>query len=593
MSEPARNLDLGAIGNGRALALVDDRGGIVWWCAPRFDSPSVFAELLDEERGGVFRIEPSGPIRQVRREYLPNTNCLRTTFETEDGDWEMVDFAPWTSGPHRAENPLDIYRLVRPLRGQPALRIRFDPRPHYGTSLTTCMPYPRGIVAHGKGSPVYLTTKASSADILEGRPIALKGPLSFTVSFGTPSLCRDTEEVGLKLQETVRAWRSWVQGIALPGIAPQAVIRSALALRLHMYEDTGAIISAATTSIPEALGSGRNWDYRYCWLRDAAYAVEAFGNIGLLSEGERFIDFLQTLASTSGDLQPVYGLAGELDLEERVLPHFSGFQGHGPVRIGNAAAKQVQSDVYGETLLALIPLLTDPRIVRDDREEIFERLRQLVEKARAWAAEKDTGIWEFRTKLRHYTHSKAMCWAALDRGAELARTLGRPELERAWRQEADRLREEILRRGFNSRLGFFTQAFDGEFPDAANLLLARIDLLPARDPRFVSTVRGYEKALLRNGLMLRYVNEDDFGPTTSAFLLCSFWWAEALALMGEVEKSEEVFASLLERANSLGLFSEDVDPATGQRLGNFPQAYTHVGVITTALAIGSARSRRP
>ncbi len=589
----AHGLDLGAIGNGRALALVDSAGRIVWWCAPRFDSPSIFGKLLDEKKGGSFDIEPATPAKRVHREYIRNTNCLRTRFEMEEGAFEIVDFAPWLSHAHRPENPLEIHRLVTPLSGSPRIRVRFDPRPDYGASIPSLVSFPHGVVAQGKSASIYLTMNAPAANVIAGTPLLLDRARSFTLSYGAPSACTRPDETQRRLDETIWLWRSWVKSIALPGFADEAVIRSALALRLHMYDDTGAIIAAATTSIPESLdGSGRNWDYRYCWLRDASFVVEAFSSIGLLFEGEKFLDFLRTVATDSGRLQPVYGLAGESEIEERTISTLAGYRGFGPVRAGNAAALQIQHDVYGGALLALRYLLTDPRIVRDDRDEIFKLLRRLIDSAVQCHGELDTGIWEFRTKLRQYTHSKAMCWVALHQGAKIAHREGQLDLAARWKKEAEIVREKILKHGYNEKLGFFTQALEGTFPDASNLLFARLGLVSPDDPRFVSTVRAYERDLVRNGLMLRYVHEDDFGETTSAFLLCSFWWAEALALIGEVERAEEVFHSLLARATPLGLFSEDIDPQTGERLGNFPQAYTHVGVITTATAIASAQKRR-
>lgn len=585
-------LNLGAIGNGRALALVDEDCRIIWWCAPRFDSPSVFGKLLDDQQGGSFEIEPIFPAKSKQREYIRNTNCLRTRVESAEGIFEIIDFAPWLSHAHRPDNPLEIHRLVRPLQGTPRIRVHFDPRPEYGANQPTLIPFPRGIIAQQVSGRVniYLTMNAPSASVLAGTPVLLDRPRTFTLSYGMPSACTRADETHRRLEETIWLWRSWVKSIALPGIEDEAVIRSALALRLHMYDDTGAIIAAATTSIPESLGTGRNWDYRYCWIRDASYVVEAFSSIGLLFEGEKFLDFLRTVASAElKNLQPVYGLAGESQIEEKVVPSLRGYRGHGPVRVGNAAAQQVQHDVYGGALLALHYLLSDPRIVRDDRGDIFKLLCRLVDSASQAHPKMDTGIWEFRTKLRHYTYSKVMCWLALDLGSKIADREGRQELANPWRKEAAALREEILTRGYNSKLGFFTQALDGEFPDASNLLFARLGLISAKDPRFISTVKNYERLLVRNGLMLRYTNEDDFGQTTSAFLLCSFWWAEALALIGEVERAKEVFHSLLARATPLGLFSEDIDPHSGERLGNFPQAYTHVGVIRTAGAIATAQ----
>jgi GH15 family glucan-1,4-alpha-glucosidase len=391
--------------------------------------------------------------------------------------------------------------------------------------------------------------------------------------------------VNQSLELTVAGWRVWAKTCALPTFADREVLRSALCLKLHIYHDTGAIIAAATTSIPEAMGTQRSWDYRYCWLRDAAFVVEALRRLSYLGEGERFITYLRNVAE-AGPLQPLYGIGGERELEEQPLPHLAGFGGNGFVRIGNSACLQQQNDLMGEVLLCLDTLLNDPRIVHDDPEEFLPLIERLVEEAIAAAPHPDMGIWEFRSMLRHYTFSRAMCWAAIHRGARLIRRFGRFDLADRWETIAELEKKVILERGFNSKSGIFTQALDGENADSANLLLPTIGIIEARDPRFISTVEVYQRMLVDRGLMLRYRNPDDFGPTTSAFTICSFWWAEALALIGRLDEAVELFQRLMTYANHVGLFSEDIDPATGALLGNFPQAYTHVGLIHAATTIG-------
>ena len=386
-------------------------------------------------------------------------------------------------------------------------------------------------------------------------------------------------------------WRAWAKTCALPNFAAAQVLRSALCLKLHAYHDTGAIIAATTTSIPEAMGTPRTWDYRYCWLRDAAFVVEALRRLGHLNEGEQFLNFLRDVAE-SGPLQPLYGIDGERDLTEELLPHLSGFGDNGWVRIGNAAAQQRQNDLMGELVLCLETLLTDPRIVDEDSGRFTPLLKRLVEESIEAAPTPDTSIWEFRSAHRVYTFSRAMCWVAIDRGAALARRLGRPDLADRWAPIAQAERMEVLTRGFSETHGFFTQALDGQWPDASLLLLPTIGIIDARDPRFVATVDAYEKRLVSHGLMRRYASEDDFGETTSAFTICSFWWAEALALMGRLDRAVEVFESVTRYANPVGLFSEDIDPETGALLGNFPQAYTHVGLIHAAMTIGEMLESR-
>jgi GH15 family glucan-1,4-alpha-glucosidase len=350
-------------------------------------------------------------------------------------------------------------------------------------------------------------------------------------------------------------------------------------------------VAAATTSIPEALGTQRTWDYRYCWLRDAAFVVEALRRLSHLSEGEQLLRYLRDVVE-AGPLQPVYGIGGERELPEEHLDHLDGFAGNGSVRIGNAAALQRQNDLMGEIVLCLDTMLSDPRIVHDDPASHWPLIERMVEDALAVAREPDTSIWEFRTLLRRYTFSLACCWVAAVRGARLARRFGHDAHAQRWESAAAELHAELLERGFSKRLGYFTQALDGEHPDASLLLLPTLGVLDARDPRFLSTLRAYEQLLVEDGLMLRYRHADDFGTTVSAFTICSFWWAEALALTGDLERAEQVFRRVLRRSNPVGLFSEDVDPRTGALLGNFPQAYTHVGLIHAATTLGELLDAR-
>jgi GH15 family glucan-1,4-alpha-glucosidase len=415
--------------------------------------------------------------------------------------------------------------------------------------------------------------------------------INFVLTYGRrdspPTLATAFHELEL----TVAGWRAWAKTCALPNFAAPQVLRSALCLKLHAYHDTGAIIAASTTSIPEAMGTPRAWDYRFCWLRDAAFVVEALRRLGHLNEGEQFLNFLRDVAE-SGPLQPLYGIDGERDLREERLTHLSGFGNCGWVRIGNAACAQRQNDLMGELMLCLETLLTDPRIVDDDSGRFTPLLQRLVEEAIEAAPTPDTSIWEFRTVHKVYTFSRAMCWVAIDRGASLARRMGRPDLAEKWGPIAERERAEVLRRGYSESLGFFTQALDGQHPDASLLLLPTIGIIDARDPRFVSTVSAYERHLVSRGLMRRYANIDDFGETNSAFTICSFWWAEALALTGRLDRAIEVFEHITRHANPVGLFSEDIDPDTGALLGNFPQAYTHVGLIHAAMTIGELLEAR-
>ena len=585
------HLEYGAIGNGRVLALVGPDSGIDWLCLPRFDSPSLFARILDDERGGTFLIRPeSGPVRGDWG-YIRNTNVLRGVFTLDECAWEIIDFAPRVLKGIGVEAPVELVRIVRPLAGTPRLIADFDPRPDYARVVPRIIEAGDSLLVEGSHVPFRLVSDAPLSFVTQRQPFMLTQPHVFVLTMDSRRLEARLAEANYLLDETIIGWQMWARTLALPGFADEAVIRSALCLVLHAHNDSGGIIAAATTSIPEALDSERTWDYRYCWLRDAAFVVEALRRVAQVSVGERFVRFLRNVAE-SGPLQPLYGVAGERELTEITLPHLSGWAGNGPVRVGNAAALQQQNDLNGEILLCLDSVLGDPRVIIDDLGSWWPFVRRLVEEAIDIAPKPDTGIWEFRAIPRHYTFSRAMCWAAMERGAAIARRMGhRAEAER-WAAQAAVERDIVLGQGYSSEHRCFTQALDGLHADAANLLFPSIGIIDARDPRFVSTLEVYERRLVRSDLMLRYVNEDDFGETTSAFTICSFWWAEALALSGQLERAVALFERLLAYSNPLGLFSEDVDPRSGRLLGNFPQAYTHVGLIHCAVTIGELLDAR-
>ncbi|MGD9904038.1 MAG: glycoside hydrolase family 15 protein [Vicinamibacterales bacterium] len=579
----------GAIGNGRVLALVNPDTGIDWLCLPRFDSPSVFARLLDEPDGGTFRFD-GGPDTTTSMTYVANTNVLRTEVGTADGRCEVLDFAPRLPAGLSMDAPLEVHRLVRPLSGTPRLRVVLDPRPEYAAVRATLAPTCGGVEIRGGSHPLFLDTNLPLAMLCDSRPFRVERPYYFALGAGRPPDVHDASTMERALDLTIAGWDGWSKTCALPPFRPEVVLRSALCLKLHQYRDTGAIIAAATTSIPEALGTPRTWDYRYCWLRDSAFVVEALRRLSQLIEGERFMEFLLDVAD-SGPLQPLYGVGGERDLAERTLPHLAGFAGNGPVRVGNAAYAQAQHDIMGELLLCLDTMTSDPRVGLHEAK-VMPLVERLVAESMAASTQEDTGLWEYRAMPRHYTFSKVLCWVAASRGADMAERHGRTERAGPWRRWADAERERVLAAAYNDDLGFFTQVLEGRHPDASNLLLPTLGILDAHDPRFVSTVRAYETLLAVDGLLRRYAHDDDFGQTTSAFTICSFWYAEALAMVGRVDEAVRLFDTLVAHANPLGLFSEDIEPETGRLLGNFPQTYTHVGLIHAAITIAEVLDAR-
>ena len=588
-------LNHGLIGNGSLLALVAPSSAMEWLCLPRFDGPALFARLLDARAGGVFRILCQGEEVAGEMGYLPNTNILRTRFADsrlpDAAQWDLIDFAPRLPRDWGEEAPIRLIRLLRPIQGSVRLSVDFDPRLDYARGPTRIQVLHDCIEVQGPGGPVFLQSNLPMNYIAGRREFVLDGPVFLSLAYGsTPPMAMS--QVLRELKLTTDGWERWAKCCGLPFFKPAMVLRSALCLKLHAFEDTGAIIAAATTSIPEALGSGRTWDYRYCWLRDAAFVVEALRRIGHLREGERFLRYLLNVAE-AGPLQPLYGIDGGMAPQEKELGHLAGFGGQGPVRVGNAALLQRQHDLMGELVLCLETMLRDPRLVHDEGNlRFFPLVRRLVEEAIALAPQADTSIWEFRSLLGNYTFSRAMCWVAIHRGAAIARSFKEFELAAEWEAAALREQAVILKRGFNADLGFFTQTLDGLFPDASLLLLPTLGLVEPRDPRFLSTLDRYGELLTENGLMLRYRNPDDFGVPTSAFTICSFWWAEALALAGRLEQAVEVFERVCAFANPVGLFSEDIDPVSGRLLGNFPQAYTHVGLINAAVTISELMEAR-
>jgi GH15 family glucan-1,4-alpha-glucosidase len=579
-------LDHGLVGNGRISALVAPDSAVDWLALPNLDSPSIFGALLDEAAGGRFRVQHRDRALRGAMSYVPNTNVLQTRFEEDGAAWETIDFAPRLPDGWSVRLPREFVRLIRPVSGQPTLTLELDARPDYGRARAEYVESTTGVEVRWDSGRMHVASNLPAAALLSRRPFVLTRPVFVALAWGGPGDAVDIQTADQALQLTTAGWRAWARTCALPSFAPNAVLRSALCLKLHAFHDTGAVMAATTTSIPEAMGTERCWDYRFCWLRDSAFVVEALRRLSHNAEGLQFVSFLRDVAE-SGPLQPLYGIDGRRGLAEQTLDHLAGFGGNGHVRIGNAAALQRQNDLEGELLLCLETLVRDPRTAFPSPDSLLPLVTRLVEQAIAQAGQPDTGIWEFRTLPRHYTFSRAMCWVAIERGALLARALGAPALAERWHAIAEKERGIVLARGYNSRRGLFSQALDGENADAANLLLPTIGIIDARDPRAVSSLAVTEELLDDRGWILRYKTPDDFGKTTAAFTICSFWRAEALALSGQLQAAKELFERLLAFANPVGLFSEDVDPETGALLGNFPQAYTHVGLIHAAITIGT------
>ncbi|HEY4187440.1 MAG TPA: glycoside hydrolase family 15 protein [Polyangia bacterium] len=575
--------DLGLIGNCQFAAHVRRDGAIVWCCLPRFDSPPLFGALLDEEQGGRFSIGPAVAALGTQR-YLPNTNVLETRFDAPDGSFRVLDFAPRFVQHGRSFRPTKLIRIVEPLSGTPRIRVLCDPIMGWSKQRPRRELGSHHVAFHGFEAEVRLTTDAALS-YLGNEPFALTARRHFVLAWGAPveepleSLCERF------LLETTRYWQLWVKHCDIPSIHQPEVIRSALALKLHCFEDTGAIVAALTTSIPEAPSSGRSWDYRYCWLRDAYYALGAFHLLGHFEEREQFLQFLLNVASSAPglDLAPLYRIDGRSDLEEQVLPAWAGFNGEKPVRVGNGAALHQQHDVFGEMVLALTPLFLDARFRDQATPPVLDLVVRLALRAIAVAGQPDTGIWELRSEARPQTFSSLMCWAAADRASRIVGA-HRPALAQDFIDAAARIREQILDRAIDPARGCLVADYGGTEVDAALLQAVTLRLLSPEDPRAHATVEAIRSDLDQDGWLRRYRTNDGLGVPSVAFMLCSFWLVEALARLGRGDEARTMMAGICAIKSPLGLLSEDLEPRTGVMWGNYPQAYSHVGLIHAAFA---------
>ncbi|HXF98532.1 MAG TPA: glycoside hydrolase family 15 protein [Gaiellaceae bacterium] len=577
---------LGIIGNCSYSALLRD-GSVEWLCWPRPDSSFVFGPLLDREKGGAFTVEGVDAI-DVRQEYIENTNVLRTVFSGPKGSFELIDFAPRFLLYDRYFKPSMLVRILRPLSGEPRARVRCRPTYEYGLEKIGSWRASNHITYTGFPAPVRLTTNVPLTYVEDERPFLLEEDRHLVFTWGEPLEAGLEETAERFLERTLDYWRRWVKGTRVPRDYQGEVIRSALVLKLHQYEDTGALLAATTTSLPEHPGSGRTWDYRFCWLRDAYFTLNALERLGHSEEMERFLEYLRNIAEErEGMLQPAYRINGSAYAPERELPHLAGYRGDGPVRIGNQAFEHVQNDVYGEMILAVSRLFLDRRFVGQVAPHTaVDIVASLVDQIEARLEEPDAGLWEFRGRTRLHSFSVLMHWAGARRAVEVAEALGAPELA-ARAQAIQRRAAEILdTRCWNEEIGAITQVAGEPQLDAALLLAVQLGYLLPDDPRAARHVDAIRARLsVDGGLLRRYSSPDDFGMPVAAFTVCTFWLAEALAIIGRMDEARELFERLLGLHNGLGLYSEDLLPDTLEQSGNFPQTYSHVGLINAAFRL--------
>ena len=584
-----RNLNLWPIGNCQVSALVDDEGGFIWACQPRVDGDPLFCALLDPKGEspvprGEWRIRLEGQVSAEQR-YVKNTPILVTRLTDEQGGVaDLYDFCPRFERSGRMYRPVAFARILRPIAGAPRVRVDVNPSANWGgrdADRTSGSNHIRFLL---KPQPLRLTTDAPVLHLLEGRAFRLERSLHFFLGPDEPFVGNVNQVLATMLHQTSDHWREWVRGLAIPLEWQRVVIRAAITLKLCLHEETGAIVAALTTSIPEAANSGRNWDYRYCWIRDAYYTVQALNRLGALDVLENYLSYLRNIVDQAegGIIQPLYSASGEPKLEEGVAEHLAGYRGMGPVRVGNAAYTQVQNDAYGQVILSNAQAFFDERLYRKSTAEDFTALERVGE--RAWEShdEPDAGLWEFRTRTAVHTYSSVMSWAACDRLANIATELGLAERAEIWRERADSIRGAIETKAWHEGERRFAATFGGDELDASLLQLIDMRFLDAADPRFLNTFNAVERGLRRGEHMLRYAAEDDFGLPETAFNFCTFWLIEALHLVGRAEEARELYEKMLERLTPAGLLSEDTDFETGELWGNYPQTYSLVGLINCA-----------
>jgi len=581
------NLELGVIGNGSFGALVDKRGRVVWSCLPAFDGDPAFCALLQprEQEGGDFTIELEEFERSEQR-YEPNTAILRTILhDRRGGSLEIVDFAPRWRQNGRLYRPVSIIRRITPLSGNPRIRVRLRPLADWGARVpesTWGSNHMRWLLPQ---FTLRLSTDVPVRFVRDGLPFVLTHRMHLVLGPDEPMGRTLVGYVDEALTRTREYWFEWVRYLSIPLEWQDAVIRSAITLKLCQYEDSGAIIAAMTTSIPEAPGTTRNWDYRYCWLRDAAFVVRALNRLGATRTMEEFLRYIFNLASHDGSLQPLYGIGFEDRLDEVEVPSLAGYRGMGPVRRGNLAWIQKQHDVYGSVVLASTQLFFDQRLADPGDEHTFARLEPLGERAFALYEVPDAGLWEFRGRAEVHTYTAAMCWAGCDRLAKIAAQLGLQERVDYWRLRANTIRKVTLERAWRPDANHFSASFQSDYLDASLLLLADIGFIEAHDPRYVATVEAIGRELRHGDGVFRYVAPDDFGAPETSFTICTFWYIDALAAIGRMDEARELFERVLVRRNHLGLLSEDMAFEDGEGWGNFPQTYSHVGLIIAAMRL--------
>ena len=580
------NLNYGVIGNCRSAALISDKGSIDWCCLPDFDSPSIFARLIDNEKGGSFSIVTDDKYI-IKQKYIIWTNVLCTEFKSDQGTFEVIDFMPrykLTDNGYFA--PAEIYRYIKYISGTPVFKVKYCPVFNYAMEEVSNVTEDSSIKTYSRLKPndcIYLYSSLNFNDILDSKEIELTQHQFLLLSHNQKLIDIDIKRVYIEFQRTKVYWLNWTNRSRKYEKYNEEILRSLLVLKTMSYQPTGAVLAALTTSIPETIGEVRNWDYRFCWLRDASMSIETLLKMGHYNSAQSFMGYLKgILKSKSDSFQVIYGIRGEHGLNETELSHLSGYENSKPVRIGNAAYSQRQNDVFGYLLNVIHQYYEFFPGTLDEIEDIWEIVRNISWTVSTHWEKPDKGIWEIRNYESHFVFSKVMSWVAMDRAAKIAQLLNKYYYEETWRGIANDIKEDVLKNGWNTDLQTFTQTYSNSDLDASLLLMAEYGFIPASDIRYQKTVMAVKNALLYNGLVYRYINADDFGKPASSFTICTFWLIQALFRIGMKEEAKSIFENLLSYGNHLGLFSEDIDFTTKRLLGNFPQAYSHLALINTA-----------
>ncbi|MDD2797036.1 MAG: glycoside hydrolase family 15 protein [Bacteroidales bacterium] len=587
------NLNYGVIGNCRSAALVSQTGSIDWCCLPDFDSPSVFAKLLDYEKGGFFSFQVSDDYI-ISQSYFLETNILKTLFCSNEGDFEVIDFMPrYKINDVDFFSPAEIYRFIRVVSGRPSFSVNYSPKLNYAKDdvihktekdhiLTTSV--------NNSSDCIYLYSSFKNEEILNQEEIFLTENHFFLLSYNQKLIHIDIDRVYLEYQRTKIYWLNWSNHSKRFTHYNNEIMRSLLVLKTMTYHVTGAVLAALTTSLPETIGEVRNWDYRFCWLRDASMSIDTLLKMGHFSGAERFLKFITGILKSKHDtFQIMYGIRGERDLIEEDLDHLSGYKNSKPVRTGNAAYHQKQNDVFGYMLNVIHQNYQHFPGTLDEIEDMWAVVLNVTQTVANDWEQPDQGIWEIRGTEKHFVLSKVMSWVAMDRASLIAELLQKMDYSAKWRTIADLIKEDILKFGWNDELQTFTQTYSNTHVDASLLLMIEYGFIEPTDERFVQTVSAIKRDLFHDGLMYRYVTDDDFGKPTSSFTICTFWLIQALFKIGEVEEARSIFENLLKCGNHVGLFSEDIDFKNKRLLGNFPQAYSHLALINTATLFSEER----